>query len=320
MGMAKYDRLLYILNLLRARRNLNAAKLADECGVTERSIYRDIIALSEANVPIYYDNGYKLTTDNFLPPLNFDFEEYTCLKLSIESSPLRKTGKYEAALKRVRAKIEAGLSEVVKERRRRSSPATHIDIPVSQEESRAEKFFAPLEEAVSANRCLELEYDSIRSGPVTRVVEPYFIVFRARAFYFVAYCRLRQDFRTFRLDRIISLKPLSEQFTPRKGVSAESYFAGSWQVYSGDAVEVVIRFTGSAARVVLTGHHHPDEQIEDVNDHEIIYRVTVRGLEEIQRWILGFGADAEVVSPPELRKSIARIAGSLAIVYKSDSK
>ncbi|RME19381.1 MAG: HTH domain-containing protein, partial [Candidatus Zixiibacteriota bacterium] len=47
--MPKSDRLLYILNLLRTRRNLNAARLAEECGVTERSIYRDIISLSEAN-------------------------------------------------------------------------------------------------------------------------------------------------------------------------------------------------------------------------------------------------------------------------------
>ena len=53
--MAKYDRLLYILNLLRSRKNLNAEMLAAECGVTERTIYRDIIALSDANIPIYYD-------------------------------------------------------------------------------------------------------------------------------------------------------------------------------------------------------------------------------------------------------------------------
>ena len=80
MGMAKYDRLLYILNLLRSRKNLNARNIAEECGVTERSIYRDILSLSEANVPIYYDCGYKLASDNFLPPLNFDFDEYQFLK------------------------------------------------------------------------------------------------------------------------------------------------------------------------------------------------------------------------------------------------
>jgi len=91
MRMAKYDRLLYVLNVLRSRRTMNAARLAQECGVTERSIYRDIISLSEANVPIYYDNGYKLASDNFLPPLNFNLEEYSCLRLALESSPLVRT-------------------------------------------------------------------------------------------------------------------------------------------------------------------------------------------------------------------------------------
>src|SRR3990172_6750233 len=90
MGMTKYDRLLYILNVLRSRRAVNAARLDEECAVTERSIYRDIIALSEANVPIYYDHGYKLTSDNFLPPLNFTLEEYQALQLAIDSSPLQR--------------------------------------------------------------------------------------------------------------------------------------------------------------------------------------------------------------------------------------
>ena len=106
MGMPKYDRLLHILNLLRARRNMNAAALARECGVTERSVYRDIISLSEANIPIYYDHGYRLASDNFLPPLNFDYEEYHCLRLALDSSPLAKAGYYAEVLRRVRAKVE----------------------------------------------------------------------------------------------------------------------------------------------------------------------------------------------------------------------
>ena len=129
MGMPKHDRLLYILNLLRARKNLNAAQLAQECGVTERSIYRDILALSEANIPIYYDNGYKLASGNFLPPLNFTFEEYSCLKIALESSPLVQTGKYSDTLKMVQAKVEAGLSPQVKDIKRTTRDTTHIDIP-----------------------------------------------------------------------------------------------------------------------------------------------------------------------------------------------
>ncbi len=315
MKMSKYDRLLYILNLLRTRRNLNAASLARECGVTERSIYRDIIALSEANVPIYYDNGYKLATDNFLPPLNFDFDEYNCLRMALDSSPLAKTSKYAPLLKKVRAKIEANLSQSVKEKRRQSTPTTLIEIEVASEAENAEKFYGVIEEAVRSFRCLELSYDAVLSGESTRIIEPYFIVFKGRAFYMVAYCRLRKDFRTFRLDRIKNVKILEETFSPRQGVSAESYFEGSWQVHGGEPVEVVVRFTGNASRIVANSHHHSDESMKELPNGAIEYRVTVRGTEEIKRWILGFGGLATVLQPETLRLEIQKIAADLSTNY-----
>jgi len=115
MGMPKYDRLLYILNLLRSRRNLNAGMLASECNVTERTIYRDIVALSEANIPIYYDNVYKYASGNFLPPLNFTVDEYMALRTALVSSPLYRTGHSRQLIKSVKTKIEACLSPKVKE-------------------------------------------------------------------------------------------------------------------------------------------------------------------------------------------------------------
>ena len=316
MGMTKYDRLLYILNLLRTRRNLNAARLAQECGVTERSIYRDIISLSEANVPIYFDNGYKLASDNFLPPLNLDFDEYSCLKLAMESTPLQKTGTYTRTLKSIRAKIEASLSDLVKEKKKTAVEATHIDIAVSLEQERAELYYGLIEEAARSSSCLQIDYDSIQSGRTTRVVEPYFIVFRGRAFYFVAYCRMRQDFRTFRMDRVLAVTPLKETFRPRQGITAQSYFEGSWEVYSGESHQVVVEFSGAAARVIRAGSHHRGEIIEPLKGGSVRYTVMVRGLEEIQRWLLGFGAEAVVISPESLRRSLSHIARATVARYE----
>ncbi len=315
MTMSKYDRMLHILNLIRSRRNMNAATLAKECGCTERSIYRDIISLSEANVPIYYDNGYKLATDNFLPPLNFDFEEYSALRLALESTPLNLTGKYSEILRQIRAKVESNLPAPVREQKKTAVRATAIAIDSTQS-TKAEKWFGDIEAAAQDSYCLELKYSSVESGTTSRVVEPYFVVFRGRAFYLVAFCRLRKDFRTFRLDQIQSLKKLEEQFQPEPGITAEKYFDGSWQVYSGEPVEVVIRFTGKAAKIVSTRTHNPNEQKEAARDGSVQYRVTVRGIEEIQRWVLGFGGEAEVIEPDQLRMNIARLAGDLDRLYR----
>lgn len=315
MGMAKNDRLLYILNLLRSRRNLNAASLAKECGVTERSIYRDILALSQANIPIYYDHGYKLASDCFLPPLNFGQEEYQFIKMALESSPLRLTGKYGELADQVMAKVEAGISDSVRNEQRRHPQATHVSLMSTADLDRAADHFADLEKAIQDYRVIEVEYESIHSGISQRILEPYFVVFRARAFYFVAYCRMRQDFRTFRMDRVKSLRVLQEGFKPNRDINPESYFAGSWEVYGGEAVKVVVHFSGAAAKVVSSSSHHPDESVMPLDDGSVRYEVTVRGIEEIQRWILGFGRFAEVIEPESLRSSLQAIGEFLSDCY-----
>jgi len=313
--MNKYDRLIYILNLLRSRKNMNAQMLARECEVTERSIYRDLITLSEANVPIYYDNGYKLASGNFLPPLNFDYDEYHLLRLALESSPLSKAGKYHEIYRKVKAKIDSCLSDNVRQQSKFTPETTRIDILVSYDLKQVARYFSILEKAVSRSICLKIKYASIKSGESERIVEPYFIVFRANAFYFVAYCRLKKKLRTFRIDRILDIETLNEYFDKKNDVDASSYFKGSWQVYSGKPVEVVVKLTGAAARVVTSSRHHPDEQIEIVNDDEVIYKVVTKGIEEIQRWILGFGTDAEVIKPKKLHRNMHRIGEYLQSKY-----
>lgn len=305
--MTKQDRLLYILNLLRARKSLNALALAGECSVTERTIYRDLISLSEAQVPIYFDRGYKLASDSFLPPLNFNYDEYQALKLALESTPLRRTSRYGEAVRRVHAKIDAGLNEVVKERRRTSIDAMAVDIATTEDPRAGERYFGDIETAASDQRSLKIEYDSVSSGLSKRLVDPYFIVFRARAFYFVAWCQKRGDFRTFRLDRIRSAVVTDQHFVRKKGISAKSYFEGSWQVHTGESIDVKIRFSGQAARIVTLGKHHPTEWIEKQKDGAVIYTATVRGIEEIGRWVAGFGEQAEVLEPEFLRKSLKAI-------------
>ncbi len=316
MGMNKYDRMLHILNLLRTRRNLNAQKLAEECGVTERSIYRDIISLSEMNVPIYYDNGYKLASDNFLPALNFTFEEYHLLKLALESSPLVRTGAYEGIFRSVKAKIESCLSEQVKHEKKFTPETTHIENPLADEREKGERFYDVIESAITTGNRIKVSYESITSGPTEREVDPYFIIFRGRAFYFVGYCHLRKEFRTFRIDRVTDIEILPQTFFKDGSIRPETYFEGSWSVFSGEPVAIEIVFKDTAARVVSTSSHHPNEKIEPLNNGAVRYSVTTRGVEEIRRWILGFGSEAEVVAPPELRNDIAEISRQLNERYR----
>jgi predicted DNA-binding transcriptional regulator YafY len=316
MGMAKYDRLLYILNLLRTRKNLNAARLAEECGVTERTIYRDIISLSEANIPIYYDKGYKYASDNFLPPLNFNIDEYLALKTALESSPLYKSGFSRKLMKSIKTKIEACLTPAVKREKIYFPDTMDVSIKATHAPNVSEAFFAAVEAGIKQNRTLKLKYNSIQSGITEREVDPYFLIFIERAFYFVGYCHLRDGLRTFRIDRIVEIEQTENSFIPRQGVNPAQYFKDSWGVYGGEPIDVVLRFTGQAARVVSMGKHHPNEEIEIQKDNSVLYKVRVSGIEEISHWIMGFGGEAEVLEPPALIEKIKSAADAIRKNYK----
>ena len=318
MGMAKYDRLLFILNLLRSRKNMTAAKLAEECGVTERSIYRDLIALSEANVPIYFDRGYKLASDNFLPPLNFDLQEFRCLKTALESSPLAKLETHRDILKRIRAKVEASLSNAVKEKKKYLPETTHIAIDISQDRARLQKHFTILEQAIAEQTCLTMTYDGLSGQVSRRVVEPVFVIFKGRAFYTVAYCRLRRAMRTFRIDRIKTLVATDENFRRQLNLDPLTYFADSWLLQGGEMVLIRVRFRGTAARVIRSGRHHENEQVEVGPAGSVLYSLQVRGEEEIARWLLGFGEEAEVLEPRSLRNRLRNIGAYYLQVYAED--
>jgi len=116
---------------------------------------------------------------------------------------------------------------------------------------------------------------------------------------------------------VLEVRLTNDSFIRRDDVDPETYFENAWEVYSGEPVEVVVRFTGAAARVVLSATHHPGESLEKTGENEVLYTVASRGLEEIQRWILGFGTDAEVVAPSELRCNLGLIGRYLNSAYNS---
>jgi len=148
-----------------------------------------------------------------------------------------------------------------------------------------------------------------------REVEPYFLIFIERAFYFVGYCYRRNDLRTFRIDRIIDVKITEKTFEPRRDIDPAEYFQNSWGVFSGRPVDVEVILSGKAARVVSMSRHHRSEKVIPMPDGRVRYEVTVSGIEEICRWLIGFGGDAVIVKPLSLILEIKQRAGDILANY-----
>ncbi len=114
--MSKFDRLLHILQLIRAQRDLSAKRLAEEVGVSERTIYRDIRSLVVGSkISVYFDKGYKLLDKSFLPPLNFNLDELMALWIGLRSEPVISNDILSRSAKSLLLKAESQLPEIVRQ-------------------------------------------------------------------------------------------------------------------------------------------------------------------------------------------------------------
>jgi len=314
--VTKSSRLLTVLNLIRSNRVMTTSQLARECGVTERTVYRDIQSLGEAGAPVYYDKGYRLLGSAFLPPLNLTADEYLALRAAIQGSPLMEMKSYIQELKSVTAKIDAAMNGQLSEQIRKQHLRMQLSPKVTADSTRSDLTMRLLRQAIDNDVVLEITYHSLSSGEGARLVDPYFIVFRGHAWYLLGYCHRHGEMRLFRIDRIRKVTITTEQFQRDHEFTPEKHFESSWGVYAGEKVEIKLLLFGKAAGVVSDGKRHPSQQVVKRKDGSVEYTVTVAGTEEILRWIIGFAGEALVISPPELADQVCRMAAEILKNYQ----
>jgi predicted DNA-binding transcriptional regulator YafY len=206
--------------LLSARRRLTAEELAAHFAISLRTVYRDIAALEEAGFPVVgtAGDGYVLPAGAAARPLAFDEEEAEALVLAARILERSATDGISTTLQAAVAKLEATLSpEAV--RRLRDSRRTVI-VP-----EQAQTPVGPLGiliDAVHHRRVVHLRYDGVGRGEQTeRDVEPLGLVRLGNRWLMSAYCRLREDLRTFRSDLIRAASATGETFLERPGMTLE---------------------------------------------------------------------------------------------------
>jgi predicted DNA-binding transcriptional regulator YafY len=197
--MGKLDRLLLILNLLRSRRNLTASDLAKECEVSERTIYRDIQVLSEARVPVYFDEGYKLLTDAFLPPLNLTADEFLILYVGLNSSPVQSVHCFRKSAKQALAKFESMIPDEIKLDYENAKDRVKFQTDKTDAYQGAGLIFDLLRQAIWPERKIKLLYVSPLSSEEVELV-PKSLLLKKGYWYLLGQVQNRT--RYFRLDLI----------------------------------------------------------------------------------------------------------------------
>jgi predicted DNA-binding transcriptional regulator YafY len=214
--MRRADRLFQIVQLLRQRRSATtSAHLARRLGVSERTIYRDVRDLILAGTPIDGEAGvgYRLRPGFDLPPLMFDRDEIQALVLGARI--VRQFG--DAALARSSASILTKVAAVVPKDLAPLIDETRLFVPAIVGGGRSAEALAVAREAVVARRKIRMAYADAAGGGTERTVRPLGIFFWGRTWTLSAWCELRQDFRSFRLDRVHRPAMLDDTFVDEPG-------------------------------------------------------------------------------------------------------
>ena len=128
----------------------------------------------------------------------------------------------------------------------------------------------------------------------------------------------RDAVRTFKVERILSASLTPQTFTVEPGNAPARDLLRAWDVIADEEpVQVVMRFSTAVARRAAETRWHPSQELEPQADGSLIWRGRVAGLREIRIWILGWGADAEVLEPPELRTAVAEELRRAAATYEA---
>ncbi|MGE5599307.1 MAG: helix-turn-helix transcriptional regulator [Bacteroidota bacterium] len=312
----KLDRLLALTLFLLNRRRVSAQELAEHFEVSPRTIYRDIEALNQAGIPIVSFQG---TRGGFEIMENFrlDRQVLTADEMYAVSSTLkgvvRGLGDRRADL--LAEKFDALIPRQEREGLRRRRRLV-IDLkPWVQSGSQRRKLDL-LSEAVECNKLVSFRYTNFNGISTVRTVEPMVLILKGSVWYLYGYCRLREDFRVFRLSRLRDLELCGETFTRREDHLDEIPWDYEWEA-GAPAVEMVLRFQ-ARARVRAEDYFDAD-QILVREDGALEVRVNYPREDWVYGLILAFGEDVEVVAPEDVRREVAARARRIWEIYAKDS-
>lgn len=312
-------RLVRIRELLVKRGSVSCSELADELGYSQRTIQRDIAALeSELGVPLLYEGrrwtlmpGARLV----FGPVRLTLQEaravYFATRLMLRSADERDPDGV-SALEKVADAVPEGLAEHMKRTVEEygALPANNTYIECLRR----------LTEAWTTNHTATIAYRSAsHANARTTDLDPYILDHTQSGTYVVGHSSEHGEVRVFKLDRILEVNITTREFEPGDVEHIANQLRQSWGgvVFGEVQFQVTINFSKAVEARIRESYWHPSQRLEDLPDGGVQMNVSLPSLLEITPWIRGWGPEAVVVSPPELRQEIAESLARAAANYTS---
>jgi len=218
----RLSRLTAIFIQFQTKRIVTAAELSQKFQVSKRTIYRDIKALEKAGVPILTEEGkgYTLMEGYKMPPIMFTEKQANALILAEQLVLKNKDASFVKDYSEAIDKIKSILRYNVKDKANLLANRTQFDQVKNQERNSSN--LSDLQNALTNYKLVKVEYTNKEGKATNRLIEP-FALLNTENWYLIAWCRLRKEFRFFRLDRIQKMEMLSESFEPHN-LTLQEYF------------------------------------------------------------------------------------------------
>ncbi|MDO9375098.1 MAG: YafY family protein [Ferruginibacter sp.] len=221
--MNRIDRLFGIMTQLQSKRFVPAEKIAERFQISVRTVYRDIKALNEQGVPVSFEptKGYFIVNGYFIPPVAFNSEEANALLL-MESVVYAFTDKsIQAHYSNAVEKIKAVLKYSQKEKLEQLNQKIKLQLPPCFQNDY--EYLSVLQESISAMTVVQFDYKNNKNEVSQRTVEPIGLIFYAMGWHLIGWCCLRQDYRDFKVARILKVQPSNRQFEKKVHISVNDY-------------------------------------------------------------------------------------------------
>lgn len=314
-------RLLKALALFHRRRFWTGAELAEALDVTERSVRRDVERLRELGYPVHatpgVGGGYQLGAGRDLPPLPLDDDEAVAVALGLRAAAAGAVHGLEQASVRALAKLEQVLP---KRLRRRVSALDAVSVRLGDWQPRVDgDTLAAVASACRDALRLAFDYEARDGARTTREVEPYRLVHTSTRWYLLAFDLGRDDWRTFRVDRLVGRPRAGPPFAPRPLPSDDvaAYVAAriSTQGYRYEA-RVTVHAPAEVVRQQLTP---ADGSVAPLDDERCVVTTGADSLEGFALFLCYLGFDFEVHEPAELQQQLARMGERLLRAARKES-
>ena len=307
--MNKLDRVSAILVRLQSRRIVTAQQMAEQFNVSLRTIYRDIRVLEESGVPVVGSAGYgySLMEGYRLPPLMFTTEEAISFLMAekIVSSQADRDSYdlYRSGMDKIRAVLRETEKDILKD----------IDDLIQTGERhyirppQPPNVLHPLLQCIIKKKRAEMEYHANYNQEISRrIIEPVGIVYmnESESWYILAYCLLRNDYRTFKISRVREIRSLDTQFQhthPGLKDLMKNIYPDN-RIYN-----VHLKVEKSALGKIAIGKYVHGLFQEEIDGDYVVQRYLTHSLEHFGRWFLSFADKAKIIEPEELKQIVKEI-------------